>query len=789
MAGADDEVLEASQKGRQMTVKIRSLGEDVMLAASMIGHESISSMFSFSLDLISQKPDEVVFDQIIGQEITISLRLADESQRFFNGFVSRIAQVGRDVGREHRFTHYHVEVVPWLWFLTKIADCRIFQEKTVPDIVTQIFQEHGFLDFKMSLSRTYTSWDYCVQYRESDFQFVSRLMEEEGIFYFFEHEESTHTLVMADSPNVYKSCPGQPSAIFEPEGGIGEHEDTVTSWVMEQELHSGKVTNRDHHFEMPDKTLEISEPTRFNVAQNTKLELYDYPGGYAEKFNKPGERLDKVEPEGRLMVELQMEEQETPHLIHRGSSDCRAFTAGTKFQLKNPPPGVTEGPYALTSIQHAATQEASFTSSSGEVPFDYSNTFSCLTDSTLYRPRRITPKPIIAGPQTAVVVGPAGEEIFTDKFGRVKVQFHWDRQGKKDADSSCWIRVAQTWAGKRWGASFWPRIGQEVVVGFLEGDPDQPIIVGSVYNADQMPPYLGEGLDSKHKNDNKLTGVKSNTTKGGAGFNEWRFDDTKGKEQLFMHAERNMDVRVKNESMERVVANRHLIVGYEKDGKKGGDQKEKVFQDKHLHVLRDQQEQIEGNAWLTIGKGQAEDGGEQNIVIETNKFEHIGNQNQLLVDGVQAVAIGRKQHLTVNSDKLELLKANSHLHVMANRNEKVDGNQSLTVNGNQQEKVGANHALDASLQIHLKAGVTFIIEAGAQLSLKGPGGFIDIGPAGVTIQGTMVLINSGGAAGSGSGSSPTAPDDAKSPEAADQAQPADPAVADDSVTGSKSAPK
>jgi len=787
MAGADDEVLEASQEGRLLTVQISSLDQDVLLATSLIGHEAISSMFSFSLDLISQKPEQVVFDQIIGERVSISLQLANGSQRFFNGFVSRIAQIGRDIGTRHRFTHYHIEVVPWLWFLSKIADCRIFQDKTVPEIVRQIFEDTGFTDFQMNLSRTYTKWDYCVQYRESDFQFISRLMEEEGIFYFFEHDESSHVLVMGDSPNVYKTCPSQPSAIFQPEGGIGEDEDNVTSWVVQQELHSGKVTNRDHHFEMPDKTLEFSETTRFNVAENTKLELYDYPGGYAEKFNKPSQRLEKVEPEGRVMVELQMEEQETPHLVHQGSSECRAFMAGTKFQLKNPPPGVEEGPYVLTSIQHAATQDAGFVSNS-ESSFSYSNTFSCVTDETNYRPRRITPKPIIAGPQTAVVVGPAGEEIFTDKFGRVKVQFHWDRLGKKDADSSCWIRVAQTWAGKRWGASFWPRIGQEVVVGFLEGDPDQPIIVGSVYNADQMPPYQGQGLDSKHPNDNKLTGVKSNTTKGGVGFNEWRFDDTKGKEQIFIHAERNMDVRVKNESMERVVANRHLIVGYEKDGKKGGDQKEKIFQDKHLHVLRDQQEQVDGNAWLTIGEGQAEGGGTQQIVIEKDKFEHIGGQDQLHVDGAQFIGIGDEQHLTVVNDKLELLKANSHLHVIGNRNEKIDGNQSLTVGGNQQEKVGGNHALDASMQIHLKAGMTVIIEAGMQLSLKVGGSFVDISPVGVTIQGPMVLINSGGAAGSGSGSSPTAPDDAEGPQDADQAKPADPAVADDSVTGSKSAP-
>jgi type VI secretion system secreted protein VgrG len=784
---AGDEVLETTQRGRPITVQIGSLNQDLLLATSLIGNEAISSLFSFSLDLISQKPEQVIFDQIIGQNTTISVRLADGSQRFFNGFVSRFALVGREIGEEHRFTSYHAEVVPWLWFLTKLADCRIFQEKTVPDIIVQVFKDHGFLDFRNNLSRTYTSWDYCVQYRETDFQFVSRLMEEEGIFYFFEHGQKKHVLVLADSPQVYKACPGQPSAIFQPEGGIGEEEDTITSWVVEQELHSGKVTNRDHHFEMPSKTLEFSETTKFSVAQNNKLEIYDYPGGYAEKFNQPGQRLDKVEPEGRQMVEIQMEEQETPHIIHQGSSDCRAFTAGTKFELKSPPPGVSKGPYVLTSIQHSATQDSSFVSGESEA-FSYSNTFTCIPESTSYRPRRITPRPTIPGPQTAVVVGPKGEEIFTDKFGRVKVQFHWDRQGKHDAQSSCWIRVSQIWAGKRWGASFWPRIGQEVIVDFLEGDPDQPIIVGSVYNADQMPPYLGQGPDSKHPNDNKLTGVKSNTTKGGVGFNEWRFDDTKGKEQIFIHAERNMDTRVKNDSMERVVANRHLIVGHEKDGKKAGNQKEKVFENKHLHVLGNQEEKIDGDMKLTIGKGEAENGGHQDIVIEQDKFELIGGDDSLHVQGAQYSLIDKDQQTTVGRHKAVTVEKNNHVHIKLNRHEQVDLNQSLTVGINQSEKVGSNHAVEAGMQIHLKAGMSVIIEAGVQISLKVGGNFIDISPAGVSIQGTLVLINSGGAPGMGAGSNPTPPEDAYAPEDAREAQPDDPAAADDSVTGQKSAP-
>jgi type VI secretion system secreted protein VgrG len=325
------------------------------------------------------------------------------------------------------------------------------------------------------------------------------------------------------------------------------------------------------------------------------------------------------------------------------------------------------------------------------------------------------------------------------------VQFHWDRQGKYDADSSCWVRVAQPWAGKRWGASFWPRIGQEVVVSFLEGDPDQPLITGSVYNADQMPPYLGKGPDSKHTNDNKLSGVKSNTTTGGAGFNEWRFDDTKDKEQVFLHAERDMDARVKHDSRELVLRDRHLIVGDE--SKKEGDQRELVYRDKHLNVKRHHVEKIEGDMTLLVGGG---DGGNQDVVVK--------------------------------KDKKELVEGDAHHHVKGARNEKVDGTQSLTVGMNQQEKVGMNHALEAGIQVHIKAGATLILEAGAQLTLLVGGNFVDINPGGVFIQGTMVMINSGGAPGAGSGASPTSPQDAK------EAKPTKPDEADNAKTGQKSAP-
>jgi type VI secretion system secreted protein VgrG len=354
--------------------------------------------------------------------------------------------------------------------------------------------------------------------------------------------------------------------------------------------------------------------------------------------------------------------------------------------------------------------------------------------------------------------------------------------------------VTQPWAGKTWGTSFWPRIGQEVIVDFIEGDPDQPIIVGTVYNADQKPPYLGSGQnpspDAKHKNDNKLSGLKSNSTPGGTGFNEWRFDDTKGKEQIFIHAERNEDIRVKNDCMERIIHDRHLIVGEkDKNGNKVGDQREQVYQDKHLNVKRHQEEHIEGSMKLLIGHGDCKDNpGNLDVVQEKTKKELVGGDNHFHLNGSQLSLIDGKQDLTVKGDKKELLKSNSHLHVTSDRMEKIDGNTSLTVGQNQQEKVGTKHALEAGQEIHLKGGMKVIIEAGMQLTIKGPGGFVDIGPTGVTIQGTMVLINSGGAAGSGSGSSPDKPEDAKPPEDAQKAKPIVPTEADNAVSGKKSVP-
>jgi type VI secretion system secreted protein VgrG len=714
-----------TQSGRTLAITT-PLGADVLLLAGFSGREEMSRLFSYQLDLLSTKLDIAAAD-IVGKQVTFSVFRPEGTPRYFNGYVCRFA-----AGEMHRqgLRRYRAEVVPWLWFLTRTADCRIFQDKTVPQIIEQIFKDLGFTAYEMGVKRTYPKWEYCVQYRETDFNFVSRLAEQEGIFYFFKHENGKHTLVLADQTSAYKDCPDKEISYLPGTPTFGN----ITRWEHQYEFRPGKWAQTDYYFETPSTSLMTNATSLVKLSGNDKLEVYDYPGEYEKKAD------------GEAEIKIRMEEEEVHYDVVAGSGSTWTFAPGLKFKMKSHECANEAGKgYVITAIDHSAV-EGSFVA--GEAPGElYSNSFTCIPDAVVFRPARITPKPVVQGVQTAVVVGPKGEEIYTDKYGRIKVQFYWDREGKKDEKSSCWMRVAQPIAGKRWGMSFWPRIGQEVVVTFLEGDPDRPLVTGCVYNAEQMPPYLGDGPDSKHKADNKVSGFKSSTTLGGTGFNELRFDDTKDKQQIFLHAERNMDVRVKNESMETVISHRHLIVGSEKDSKKS-DQRELVTQHKHQTIKGNQVENIQGNMELLVGGGE---GGNQDIVIK--------------------------------KDKKELVEGDNHVHVKKNRNEKVDMSQSLTVGMNQQEKVGQNHALEAGMAIHIKAGMTLVLEAGVQLSLKAGANFIDLSPAGIAISGApLVMINSGGAAGSGAGSSPTEPQDAK------EAKPEKPTEADDSKSGSKSAP-
>src|ERR1017187_1443744 len=740
-----------TQDGRRLVVKT-PLGKDDLLLSGFSGHEAISQPFFFQLECVAENAKTIPFDGLLGQKVTVEISLPGGSKRFINGACLRVAQGARDA----TFTRYLLYLVPEAFLLSRKTLSRIFQHLSIPDILKKVLT--GF-DVAYELQGTFHPRDYCVQYRESDFAFASRLMEEEGIYYFFKHSDGSHTMVVANTPGSHSDLsPGPSNLIFEAVAGGTRKEDRVSAWEKAQELRSSKVTLWDHCFELPHKHLEGPADILASVAAgksshklklgaNAPLELYDFPGADAQRFdgiNKSGgeqpAEIQKIFKDNTRTAEVRMESEAAASVLVHAASNCRQIVSGHKFTLERHFEG--DGSWVVYQVGHTASEAADVRS--GEGGFTYQNHFSCFPVALPFRPPRVTPVPTVRGTQTAVVVGPPGAEILTDKYGRVRVQFHWDREGKNDTDSSCWVRVGQPIAGRRWGASFWPRIGQEVIVDFLDGDPDQPIILGSVYNADQMPPYLGDSPDGKHKNDNKLMGVKSNTTLGGEGFNEWRFDDTKGKEQVFLHAERNMDTRVKNESMESVGSNKHLTVGGEKDGKKWGNYKALVYGHVGLRNRKQHSQIVGGSMFLTVG---TEPTGEEAL--------------QTVVKGARKA----------------LVEKDEHLHVKGDRVEGVDGGQSLTVGGDQQEKVGSNHALEAGQAIHLKAGTTLVIEAGAQLSLKVGGNFIDISPTGVAIQGTMVMINSGGAAGSGAGSHPASPEDP--PEALKH----EPTPADDAKTG------
>ncbi len=546
------------------------LGADILKLAAFDGEEGLSTLFSYRLDLISEESDLDPL-QLLGKSITFSVQRADGTRRYFNGIGKRFTNLA--IG-SRGLRGYSAEIVPKLWLLTRHADCRIFQNKTVPQIIEQILSDRGITDYEMKARGHHPSHEYCVQYRETDFAFICRLMEEEGIFYFFRHADGQHTLVMADQATGYEDCT-ESSVEFRP--GATDW-DAVHSWVRGSGYISGKVTTRDYNYLTPTANMESSTPSLVQISGNSGLELYDYHGRYDAKSS------------GDQFAQVHMEEEETGHETVDGSGSCMSFTPGGKFSFSNmaSESGKT---YLVTRIRHWGTDPTHVSGQGGRS--DYRNSFSCMASTSTFRPPRVTPKGVVHGPQTAVVVGPSGEEIYTDEHSRIKVQFHWDRVGTKNENSSCWIRVAQGWAGTNWGQIFIPRIGQEVVVVFLEGDPDRPLVVGSVYNADLKPPYTLP--------DNKTqSGVLTRSSKNGsaANANELRFEDKKGSEEVFFHAEKDFKREVENDDS--------LDVGHDQTITVKNNRTEEVTQGNESVTVKQGNRTVEismGNESLTIKMG------------------------------------------------------------------------------------------------------------------------------------------------------------------------------------------
>ncbi len=578
------------------------LGEDVLLLNSFSGQEGISKLYSFKIQVVAENRREIAFDKILGKNTSIKIGMHEGNERHLTGICKRFSQGERD----STFTEYELEIVPRVWLLTKRTQCRIFQQISVPEILKIVFAGY---DASYEIQGTFEPRDYCVQYRETDFDFACRLMEEEGIFYFFEHAADGEKMVIANHPSSHRPSPVVSTLIFDTVNGGNRPEGRIDSWKKTQEIRSGKVTLWDHCFELPGQhlntTAAISQSVQAGkithsqkVAGNTQLEIYDYPGGYAQRFDGIGPGGDarpadisKIFRDNDRTAKIRIEEETADGLVIRATSDCRHLISGHRFTLTRH--FNANGDYLITEIRHDAQSQGYRTDSSDE--FAYSATFTCIPYHQPFRPRRETERPFVKGSQTATVVGPPGEEIFTDKYGRVKVQFHWDREGTNDADSSCWIRVSTTWADKGFGFIQIPRVGQEVIVDFLEGDPDQPIITGCVFNAKNMPPFSLPGKKM-------ISGFKSNSYPGGGGNNEISLDDTKGAERMFLNAQYNQDTVVGNNRTAKVLVDSAEEVGNNLQQKVGNDLSEQVTNNKMVVVGVDETTQIGGNQSVSVGK-------------------------------------------------------------------------------------------------------------------------------------------------------------------------------------------
>lgn len=702
------------------------LGKDVLLLAGFSGEDCISRLFSFELEMISENHG-ISFEDIVGKSVTVSVVLSSGDKRFFNGIISRFAQGrgGGEKGGDPRFSCYRATMVPWMWLLTRTSDSRIFQNLSVPDIVEKILKENNLTDYRIRLQGRYEKRDYCVQYRETDFDFISRLMEEEGVHYFFEHENGAHVLIIADSAQENKPCPQQRNARYQISADGWLEEDVITALEKMQEIRPAKYTLNDFNFEIPNTDLKVNVPSRNKLGPEER-EIYEYPGQYAKRN------------EGDRLVRLRMEEEEAKVTTISGGSTCRAFTSGYRFTLtsfyRN---DMNNKEYLLTSVRHQASEP--WEGSAGPA---YGNSFTCIPIEVPFRPAQQTPKPFVHGSQTAIVVGPSGEEIYTDEHGRVKVQFHWDREGKKDDKSSCWIRVGQLWAGAGWGAMYIPRIGHEVIVDFLEGDPDRPIITGRVYHGMNKPPYPLPAEKTRST-------IKSNSSPGGGGFNEFRFEDKKGNEEVFLHGQKDWTITVLNDKNQSVGRNETLSVGSNRTKTVGVNQSETVGVNKDIKVGANHTETIGALMDLTVGASKTE-------TVAINSSETVGAIKTLTIGGLYQVSVGAAMNETIGGAKGQEIGGAKVVAVGGVSSESVGGVKSVAVGGSISQTSGGTISNKAAANVNTKAGGNYtvtaggsgVINAGKQIVLKCGGASITLKKSGdIIIKGTNITIKGSGRIG------------------------------------------
>ncbi|HEY0819221.1 MAG TPA: type VI secretion system tip protein TssI/VgrG [Rhizobacter sp.] len=648
--------------------------QDLMFE-SMTATAGLSVLEDLQLGVLSPKAG-IDPKQLLGKGVTVNVHLA-EGKRHFHGYVTRFAMVGHQ-GRHYQ---YRATVRPWLWFLSRTSDCRIFQEMSVPDIVKKVFEDHPAANFKFNLFRSYRKWTYCVQYRESDLNFVMRLLEHEGIYWYFEHKDGEHKLVLVDSRSAHDAPAGHDSLPFHEEGTAPPDTEAVSRWTFSREIRPGKTVLDSYDFERPSVDLLV---TKDNAREHdlADAEVFDYQGDYLQAAD------------GNQLVEDRLDEEQSRFHLVQASCNGHSVEVGRLLKLTKHPRDDQNAEYLVTSTTIHASVRSNESGGFGGAN-TYQCDFSAVPSSQQFRPLRKTPKPFMQGPQTAVVVGPGGEEIYTDKYGRVKVQFHWDREAKKKDlkdKSSCWVRVSHPWAGKNFGMVHIPRIGQEVIVGFLEGDPDQPIITGRVYNAEQMPPWDLPANATQ-------SGILTRSSKGGAyaNANAIRFEDKKGAEQLWIHAEKNQDIEVENDETHWVGHDRRKTIDHDETVHVKHDRTETVDNNETITIGVDRTESVGSNETITIGSNRTESvGADETITIGANRTESVGSNETIDIGADRAITVGGNESASVGGQRSHDVGANESIAVGANQTIDVGANQATTVGNNQTISVGANQTTTVS---------------------------------------------------------------------------------------------
>ncbi|WP_343740889.1 type VI secretion system tip protein TssI/VgrG [Delftia tsuruhatensis] len=704
------------------------------------GQENISQLFSLDVEMLSEN-ESIDPKALLGKNATIEIETQGGGRRFIDGIVTRFGMQGQD----HRHYAYKARLSPWLWLATRKSDFRIFQNQTVPDIIEQVLGVYGH-PMQKKLTRAYRSWDYCVQYNESDCDFVSRLMEHEGIYYFFEHASGRHTLVLCDDIIAsHGALPGGESIPFyPPEKAAAGDQENIHAWQLEQEIKPGRHYIDDYDFKKP--RAELSHMRRDPPGHaHDGHETYEWPGGYTEYGD------------GDAYIRVRLKQGLTGHSRVRGQSCHRALATGYTFSLYNYPRGDQNRQYLITGLSYHLKENPRVSAvapgAKGSAAEDGSfqrYELQAQPTSLAFTPPRTTPKPRTTGPQTAVVVGPAGEEIWTDEYGRIKVQFHWDRLGKKDQNSSCWIRVATNWAGPGFGAISIPRIGHEVVVDFLNGDPDYPIVTGCVYNAANMPPWALPANATQ-------SGIKTRSSKGGAAgagmkngpgdANAIRFEDKAGAEQLWLHAQKDQLTEVENDEDKWVGNDRRKTIDRDETSVIHRDRTETVDRDETITVHNNRTERVDHDEKISIGDNRNEDVGiDENISIGKNRSKTIGK--------TETDKIGQNWHVTVGLLKTQTIGMAYMQNVGGMKMMNIGVNYMENIGVAMQTHVGMNQSLTVGQERQVKVGSKQSTEVGSQYSLTvGGGGGGGSGAGGGAGGGMAMNITApgGGSGGGGAG--------------------------------------